>query len=85
MKLVNKQEQSTPTLKNDNANVVSDEEKAHLLNTFSLSVGSMLNLLYLMYTYQMSVQDDSCLDNFLCTTDETIELIRNVDITKANV
>lgn len=75
VKLGSKQEESIPTLNNNGANAVSHEEKAHLLNTFSLNVGTMLNLFIQgtgIYTRIKVALIISC----TCNSNEIIELTK---------
>ena len=85
VKLVNKQEGSIPALSQENVNAVTDEEKSNMLNTYfskcwNYSEHPLTDPLERDYVEG----DATSPDHLLCTTHEIEQLLKGLDVLKAN-
>ena len=85
VKLVNKQEGSIPALSQENVNAVTDEEKSNMLNTYfskcwNYSEHPLTDPLERDYVEG----DATCPDHLLCTRHEIEQLLKGLDVLKAN-
>ena len=82
VKLVNKQQETIPVLSQDNINAITDEEKSSMLNTYfancwNHSEPPLTDPLECNY-------EETCPDHLFCTTQESVQLIKGLDVSKAN-
>ena len=82
VKLVNKQQETIPVLSQDNTNAITDEEKSNMLNSYfskcwNHSEPPLTDPLECNY-------EETCPDHLFCTTQEIVQLIKGLDVSKAN-
>ena len=82
VKLVNKQQETIPVLSQDNINAITDEEKSNMLNSYfskcwNHSEPPLTDPLECNY-------EETCPDHLFCTTQEIVQLIKGLDVSKAN-
>ena len=82
VKLVNKQQETIPVLSQDNINAITDKEKSNMLNSYfskcwNHSEPPLTDLLESNY-------EETCPDHLFCTTQEIVQLIKGLDLSKAN-
>ena len=82
VKLVNKQQETIPVLSQDNINAITDKEKSNMLNSYfskcwNHSEPPLTDLLEGNY-------EETCPDHLFCTTQEIVQLIKGLDVSKAN-
>ena len=82
VKLVNKQQETIPVLSQDNIKAITDKEKSNMLNSYfskcwNHSEPPLIDLLESNY-------EETCPDHLFCTTQEIVQLIKGLDVSKAN-
>ena len=82
VRLVNKQRETIPVLSQDNTNAITDEEKSNMLNSYfskcwNHSEPPLTDPLECNY-------EETCPDHLFCTTQEIVQLIKGLDVSKAN-
>ena len=82
VKLVNKQQETIPVLSQDNIKAITDKEKSNMLNSYfskcwNHSEPPLTDLLESNY-------EETCPDHLFCTTQEIVQLIKGLDVSKAN-
>ena len=90
MKCLNKKEDTIPSLQEGNSKAISAKEKSDMLNTFfstcwNSSEPPLCELATDDSTYFENVHNHSMsLDDLLCTQEQVLHLLRNLDTGKAN-
>ena len=82
VKLVNKQQETIPVLSQDNINAITDKEKSNMLNSYfskrwNHSEPPLADPLEGNY-------EETCPDHLFCTTQDNVQLIKDLDVSKAN-
>ena len=82
VKLVNKQQETIPVLSQGNINAITDKEKSNMLNSYfskcwDHSEPPLADPLEGNY-------EETCPDHLFCTTQEIVQLIKELDVSKAN-